>query len=456
MHCKTYLIVFLFFSFFFVLDDAWSQGSAPWRLDDVLNPPNWLTLSGEHRSRIESVDSQYRRTRNGGDQALLFRTLLKAQLNFDTLKINTEIQDSRAELVDSGSPLSTSVVNPLELLQANIQFDIDNLFQQGDSSSIRAGRLTMDLGKRRFVARNRFRNTINAFTGVDWQWKGGNNSQIRTFYMLPVQRVVDGSTLENDPAFDKEHSEVAFWGVFYSPSILRWNGQGEIYLFGLNEEDVPGRATRDRDIYTAGFRLYKKPKTNQFDYEIESAYQWGSSRASTSSTIDLDHSAYFTHVEFGYTFDAAMSPQLLFQYDYASGDSDSSDGDNNRFDTLFGARRFDFGPTSQFGPFSRSNLTTPGLRLRLKPASTITSFVSLRSFWLADSNDTWITAGISNPAGSSDSYIATQVEVRARFNLIPQNLRIESGAAYLFAGDLMENAGKGDSSFIYTQIVLWF
>ena len=46
-------------------------------------------------------------------------------------------------------------------------------------------------------------------------------------------------------------------------------------------------------------------------------------------------------------------------------------GENNRFDTLYGARRFDFGPTSIYGPFIRSNLNSPALRLFFKPEKTI-------------------------------------------------------------------------------------
>ena len=63
------------------------------------------------------------------------------------------------------------------------------------------------------------------------------------------------------------------------------------------------------------------------------------------------------------------SPRLIFQYDYASGDDDPNDADNNRFDTLYGARRFDFGPTGIYGPFARANLSTPGMRIKLKPAA---------------------------------------------------------------------------------------
>ena len=64
---------------------------------------------------------------------------------------------------------------------------------------------------------------------------------------------------------------------------------------------------------------------------------------------DLDHRASFLHFEIGYQFDAPGSPNLMFQYDRATGDEDPTDAQIDRFNTLFGARRFDFGPTGIYG-----------------------------------------------------------------------------------------------------------
>ncbi|MEM6999075.1 MAG: alginate export family protein [Pseudomonadota bacterium] len=429
----------------------------PWRLDNAFNLSDSFSLSGQHRVRFENLNEQYRGSRNGGDQALVFRTNVLAKLDFDRVDIVAEMMDSRAELADSGTPLSGTVINPLELLQAYIELPINNVFGEGGKSSIKGGRITMDMGSRRLVARNRFRNTINGFTGIDWRWQGRDKQKFRFFYTLPVQRLFNGNALDNDPKFDKEHEEVRFWGVYYSPSKTPWGDKAEVYLLGLDEEDVTGELnTRDRELYTPGFRLYRKPAENKFSYQVESIFQFGESRSSTISTIDLDHFAYFHHFEIGYSFDAKWSPQLLFQYDYASGDDDAADGENNRFDTLFGARRFDFGPTGIYGPFARSNLSTPGIRLKLKPTLNISSFIALRAYWLASDNDAWTTAGISNVAGQSDNYIGTQLETRVRWDAVPGNIRIEAGAAHIFAGDLMNGAGKSDATYLYSQAVFSF
>ena len=81
---------------------------------------------------------------------------------------------------------------------------------------------------------------------------------------------------------------------------------------------------------------------------------------------------------------------------------------------------------------------------------------ALRGFWLASADDAWTTAAISNPAGQSENYIGTQIETRLRWDILPRNIRLEAGAAHIFAGDLMDQAGKKDVSYVYTQAVFSF
>ncbi len=431
----------------------------PWELEKAMNMPDWLHLSVSHRTRYESLDGQYRASinglpGNGGDQALVFRTLIHARADLNYLTLGAEIQDSRIELADSGTAtssnkLTTTIANPLELLQAYIEVPLDNLLVEGSHSVIRGGRITMDVGSRRLVARNRFRNTINGFTGLDWQWYLTDKT-FRAFYTLPVQRRIAGNILNNHARFDSEDSAVRFWGLYYSQPVFSTAVKGEAFLFGLNENDSKDRATKNRDLYTFGFRLWRAPSVNQFDYQLETVYQLGKSRISTKSTTSLNHWAYFHHAELGYSFNVPGTPRLIAQFDYASGDDNPNDSQNNRFDTLYGARRFDFGPTSTYGAFARSNLISPGLRLKLKPLSSLKTMFVVRGFWRESTADSWTTAGING----SQSYIGTQLEARLRWQVLPENLSVEGGVVHLFAGDLMTQAGKGDSTFVYTQMTI--
>jgi hypothetical protein len=423
----------------------------PLRIDDHL--PERFSLTFQSRARYEFLRNRFRARSRGDADILVFRTLIHARFAAtDELSFGAEMIDARSYLQDG--PVSTGIVNALELLQGYAALELD--WPPGGTSKLRAGRITMDVGSRRFVARNRFRNTINAFTGLDWRWRGGGSREARAFWTLPVQRrpFLPEDTEDNEIQFDRETLDVQFWGLFYADSLPGAH-RGELFVFGLHEDDTDRRPTRNRQLVTPGFRIWKPPASGALDYMIESALQFGESRINPFSTRDLDHFAHFHHVEVGWTFDAPSAPRLLAQFDYASGDDDPDDGRNGRFDWLFGARRFDFGPTGIYGPFARSNLVTPGLRLSLKPAETLSSFVSVRAFWLASDRDAWIPAGLRDPSGRSGSYLGTQIELRVRWDALPGNLRLETGFAHLFAGGFRDDApqsnGQGDATYAYFQ-----
>lgn len=433
----------------------------PWRLKEALALPESLSIDVQHRTRYETLDSQYRAQINGvpgrgGDQALVFRTLFHAKVNLPGLRFGAELMDSRIALADSGSAtgargLTTTIANPVELLQAYVEMPIQDVFAEGSETLVRAGRITMDIGSRRLVARNRYRNTINGFTGIDMQWQH-NNRQLRAFYTLPVHRRVNGAITDNEPRFDVEESDVRFWGVYFAQPLINQHHRAEFFLFNLDENNTRDRKTRRRQHYTFGGRAWKKTAPGQFDYQLETAIQIGRSKTSLSSTDTLKHRAHFHHAELGYQFDTDWSPRLVLQYDFASGDDNPNDQHNNRFDTLFGARRFDYGPTSIYGAFARSNLNSPGLRLQFKPHSTLDSMFALRGYLRASSDDTWTTAGING----RDLYIGTQIEARLRWNVIPDNILLETGFAHLFSGDLMDAADKSDVTYGYIQTVFKF
>ena len=52
-----------------------AAAAEPWRLQNAVNAPNWLTLSGNARLRYETLDGQFRAGGEGGDQVLVWRAL---------------------------------------------------------------------------------------------------------------------------------------------------------------------------------------------------------------------------------------------------------------------------------------------------------------------------------------------------------------------------------------------
>ena len=183
--------------------------------------------------------------------ALSLRTLVQTDLRFSkTFRMHLELQDSRAELADVGSRMNSSIVNSAELLEANLVWEAKNLFSEGSQSTLRGGRLTIDIGKRRFIARNRFRNVIQAFTGIDWKWIAKNKTQVRSILTMPVNREPSAvaDLLENDASFDEENLNNILWGIFISTPYLPSENKGELYFFGLHDDDGSNGKTRNRDV----------------------------------------------------------------------------------------------------------------------------------------------------------------------------------------------------------------
>jgi hypothetical protein len=424
-----------------------------------------LTVCGTtHRVRYETLDGQFRAGKTGSDQILNFRTFLKFDIDLPRWDATVEFEDSRQQLADEGTLLSTGIVNPFELLQANVTWSGKDWLIAGSKSTLTTGRMTMDVGSRRFVARNRFRNTRNAFTGIDWVLKLDQDQTFRAFYTLPVMRKPSDfrALLDNEVKWDQEYSEIRFWGLYYEKKNLPASGIGELYLYGLDEDDNEDIATKNRNLLTPGLRYCRKPHTGQFDYEVEATLQWGTTRANTkaTNTTDLDVFAEFIHISAGYSFDTAWKPRLVLQYDYASGDKDPTDGDFEGFDTLYGIGRFELCPTGVYGPVGRNNLSTPGFHLFMSPGKRTKLMIAYRYFWLASAKDAWAKAKVADPSGASGNDLGSQIEFRLTWDAIPGNLKTEIGGAYFNMGRFAEsvpNATSADeTTYGYVQATVQF
>lgn len=441
-----------------------SAEDKPWRLDEALKTPDWLTVSGSQRTRYESLDGQFRAGGSGGDQLLTLRNILKVEAKFDKVRFVGELWDVRNYLADTGTTVGSGEANALEPVQAYVAVDIGDVFGEGSKTEILGGRFATNIGSRRLVGLNNFRMTTNAFTGVMSTTAFASGDQLIALYTLPQRRQPSARAdrIDNKIELDDESFDQRFWGVHYTRKKFFGDVSGELFAFGLNERDDAGFNTANRDIVTPGGRLFSKSAAGKPDIEIEGGYQFGERRATTSAsdTTDLDVKAAYLHAEAGYTFDAAWSPRVAFEYEYATGDKDPTDGEYNRFDGLFGPRRFDFGPTGIYGPLERANISSPGVRLEVTPSKRLDGFVFYRAVWLDEANDAFGQTRVIDPAGASGKFAAHQLEGRVRYWLVPKNVRLDIGGAYLINGEFLENApnatGEGDTAYFYSDIEFTF
>ena len=442
------------------LAPAAAQAEDPWTLHEELGAPEDWKISGSLRARYEALDGQFRPGFDDSDDIVVLRSTLFAEYDAGPVRIGAELIDARAYGVGEDSPVGTGEVNALELVQAYVAADLEETLGSGSRSSLTLGRFTLDLGSRRLAGRNNFRNTTNAFTGFRLDRQGADKSQLTLFYTLPqIREPIDkAEILDNEVEWDEETFDLAFWGGLYTLPASS-GAKLDLYLFALDEDDRDDVATRNRKLWTPGLRLYRDPAAGKLDYEFEAALQFGSIRAGTDPAAErLDVRAGFAHAEVGYTFDRPWAPRLAVEYDFATGDGTGTR--YTRFDSLYGVRRPDWGPTGIYGPLGRANINSPGIRLEVKPDDRWDGFLFYRAAWLDEATDSFASTGVRDPEGRSGRFGGHQVEARARYWIVPKLLRADIGGALLFKGRFLEEAPNanpaGDVRYVYFDLTATF
>lgn len=413
-----------------------------------------LALRAEHRARVEHLAPDFR-AGVGDVTALSLRTLVAAEWSGAVPFVALEIADARVYASD-GAPVNTTHVNALDVLAVHAGLRARDVISAGDALEVRAGRLTRDLASRRLLARNVFRNTINAFTGFDAVWRRPSGTSFEALALVPVARRPTAAPELADNALerDRENGDAVLWGVAAGATLAEGSTL-QAYVLGYHERDGDV-ASANRRIVTPGVRLLRPPRPGRLDFQIEAIAQVGTSRttAAASDVTDLSHRAYSAHGSVGYRFALASAPRVALQYDLASGDRDPGDDTQGRFDPLFGARAFEFGPTGFYGALARSNVSSLALRLEGAPRGSFDLMASYRLAWLASARDAWTTSGARDASGGAGRFLGQQLEARARVRTPLQGLSIDLGAAALVPGSFAHEAGgmEGMTPHLYTQV----
>jgi hypothetical protein len=447
--------------------EACAQEKEARRLEDALGAPEWISIEGRLRARYESLGGQFRAEGAGGDQILVFRNLARIEADPGPLAFGVEIQDSRAYLDDAGTPLSTSSVNAFDILQAYVRWDADDVLG-AQSSSLKLGRQTLDIGSRRIFERVDMANVIFSYTGAYWRASYADGDELHVVAIVPTGRLPAGrAALDgNEPSGDEEQWGRQVLGVHYrAADVLGESYPGlwaEGFVYTLDERDTAAVPTPNRDYLQPGFRLHRAPQAGQTDLDIEAAWRSGSRRATSAPTDarDLEVDAQMLFAQAGYTLDHPWRPRIALDYYYASGDSDPSDGRYEQFERLFGARRGDLGNTGIHGPLTTANINAPGGRIEARPNDRLDFRVAYKAAFLAEPRDAWIDARLQDATGSSGRFIGHAVDARMRYWLLPDSLQMEIGASALIKGRFAREAPNAppdhDTLFGYIEFTQSF
>ena len=467
-----------------------------WNLHDTLKLPNWLSLGIDQRTRYETMDGAFAKGVVGGDQGIVFQTAVFAEARYNQWRLAGEFMDSRRLGADTGSSYSLSnskSVDQVSLLQSYLAWSDQNIFNSGLGVETVVGRQTMNFGSTRLIARNVYGNTTTSFDGLRLRVLDYDNWQLNAFVTMPVVINPSKPTVSAPTApaanasaktkatyaaslasynnsinaynstyqFDTPTTHNWFSGVFLEGFNLFAKTNGELYFYMLNENNTPLIKTTHRHYYTPGIRAYRKPAKGDFDYQVEVIGQFGT--LTNAANQKMSHTAWYQHIDAGYTFNLPWNPRLSLEYDYASGNRSNTGNKDQRFDALYGTTRFDYGPGGIYSAFARTNLNTPGYRISANPVQAVQLGLAHRYFWLAQKTDSWGNTGLQDTTGKSGRFIGSQLELTARWDL-NSSLNFETGWTHLFKGEFAKSALAGapqgvnaqDVDYFYVQSMLRF
>ncbi len=439
---------------------------------------DWLDIGAEYCARFEHRDNDFRRNDENTDDPILLRTRVYIGVKqiLDPLRFAIELQDSRRNNSDYSRQFDTRDINQADIIQAYLELHFDDNFLGNDNLGnnrpiwLRAGRHAWEAVDRRLIARNEWRNTTNNFEGVRVNiGQKQNDWQLEAFAVKPMQRFTKQlDEVDHAQDFYGLMGDWRGWSQYVTlqPYYLLLKQNGDQVKYDTNGQTAPANTRINREIHTAGLRAYGAIGNSGFDYDASYVKQWGKQdRLNNTGSLlaELNHDAYAYNAEIGYHFNHAWKPRLSVFYGVASGDKNSSDGNNQRFERLFGFSR----PWSNDDYIQMENISTPKLRLEFEPKLSFLNILKVDTgfswYRLQSATDRWNAgANLRDTTGASGKDLGKEFDVRLRFP-VNQQIGMNIGYAKFWAGDFIDKATQlsvnrnepnrqSDSNFVYVEI----
>ena len=410
------------------------------RASDYITPdlPKWFRFNGEYRMRFEGISGSAFQP-NADDAYLLSRVRVNTTfIPTSWLKVQLQGQDAQV-MGRNAKPDGPPYEDTFDLRQAYVEVGSVETSKFG----LRAGRQELAFGEMRLLGHLNWTNTARSFDAVRWSYRN-KNYRIDAF-AASVVNLKDGE-------FNRRTDGNNLHGVYASFNTLVPKATIEPYVLWRLARGVRSEVgtIAKLDFKTIGFRWVGKLPAG-FDYGTEVAGQ-------TGSLGPDDVSAWAGHWILGYTLPKVKyTPRLLAEYNFASGDSNPTDGHRQTFDQLYPTGHDKLGLADQVGWKNIHDLRT-GVELKLNPKITMSG--SYHSWWLANTHD-----GLYNAAGALVAKVANgtagrHVGQEADFQTVYALnglMQIGGGYAHVFPGTFLKNATPGKAyKFPYVMITYLF
>ena len=387
--------------------------------------PGWIWFGWEERLRYEGYHNSGFKL-NNNDSYILLRSRLQLNIKPTSwFKLVTQVQDARPFM--QKPPWGPPNLNAWDLKLAYVEL--------GDPEkhwiSVRVGRQLINYNNT-IIANSEWRNQARSYDGVVANLHH-DRYRLGLFGASVVVPLAEGIS------HHQEGNNIygAYGGIDHilpdsvlEPFVL-WRVQPSVAI-----ETTAKIKTGKQDEFAYGLR-FKSLTLKSLDYSMESILERGTDGPNQIS-------AWAASVGAGYRIEPAWSkPRFFWQYDYASGDKNPTDGEHNTFDTMFPTAHDRFGIADLFG---WQNLIAERLGVTIEPRHRWSVTGQLLDFWLADARDAlYNTSGASivrDTTGNSGTHVGKEYDAYTWYEL-NRHVNLGVGIGHLQGGQFLQHLEKG-------------
>lgn len=387
--------------------------------------PRWISFGWEERLRYEGYHNSSFKLNNNDSYLLLRSRLMMNVRPTQWFKVSVQLQDARPFM--QKPPYGPPNLNAWDLKLAYAEF--------GDPEkqwiSVRVGRQLIN-----------YNNTIMANS----EWRDQARSYDAAVVNLHHDRYRLGLfaasaviTLAEGISHHLEGNNI--YGAYGGIDGLLPNSTLEPFVLWRVQPSVAVETTAKiktgrQDEKAYGFR-FKGLALPGLDYSVEAVSERGH-----DGTNGIR--AWATTIGAGYRISPLWAkPRVFWQYDYASGDSNSTDGTHGTFDTMYPTTHDRFGIADLFG---WQNIQTERVGLTIEPRRRWTVTGQYLNLGLANATDSLYSLSgasiVRDASGKWGKHIGQEYDAYTWYEL-NRHINVGVGIAHIQGGEFLQHNSKG-------------
>ncbi|MFH1853890.1 MAG: alginate export family protein [Candidatus Omnitrophota bacterium] len=332
----------------------------------------------------------------------------------------------------------TSQYDDLDLYQGYMEYN-------NNSIGIKIGRQKLSYGDKRILAAPAWANKLKSFDAV----KTSLAIENFTIDLFGGNIVSYDDNNFNDA---KPHEYMYGSYVSYKNKDFFIPAFEFIYLTVYNKDDLikgEDNLLGKLSQHTVDTLIRGPLSSSGIEYTFELAYQFGQ-----YGTNDIKN-AYAIHADLRRKFNTILTPELILEYNNASGDKNPNDSKTNTFISYYQTTHDPYGLMDFF---RWQNMREIAISLNLHPNKKTRTTSSINCFWLDEKRDSWYKSSGSKFRTAANGDVSGFAGAEASSVLaydINGKVKIETGYAHFFTASYAKDTGANDDAdwcYVQTKI----